>query len=268
MSSENTSINIIIPVYNRAKLITHTLDSVYNSGLKNVRIICIDDGSDDDSVKIIKAYQKSKENLILLENQHAGTSVARNSGIELCDDGYIAFLDSDDFLNNEVSNADIERAVTQGADIISFDYCVNNKIKNKFEFKEKTEYGYQRGTANVRCFDKHFSSFLFKSSLINFKKIRFYENIRHYEDALFRTLSLYHSVKTVHIPKKWFTYNKHYDSLSFNIEKMNETDHAIKAWDFAIDYFQTNFPQDKSILDYCNEKLEWVKQRIARGRQN
>lgn len=57
MSSENTSINIIIPVYNRAKLITHTLDSVYNSGLKNVRIICIDDGSDDDSVKTIKAYR-------------------------------------------------------------------------------------------------------------------------------------------------------------------------------------------------------------------
>ena len=261
-------VSIIIPVYNRSAFIVETLDSIYNSSLKNIQVICVDDGSVDDSVKIIKEYQKDKKNLILIENKHSGVSATRNKALDLCNSGYVAFLDSDDYLNDEVTDVDIEQAFLSDVDIISFDFFVDNKMKNTYERRSKAACCLNGGTENVRYGEKHFSSFLYKCSFLKNHGIRFYEGIQYNEDEVFRTYALYHSQKTLYIGKTWFTYNKHIDSLSHSNEKMKGTNHVLKVWNFAFDYFRANFPEDRYILAYCEEKIRWVKQKIANGGDN
>lgn len=263
MFKEDTLLNVIIPVYNRAGMIEKTLDSIYNSQLKNIRVICVDDGSRDNSVEVIRNYQKDKSNLILLESNHGGVSSARNKGIELCNSGYITFLDSDDYLGNNISDIDLEQAVLRGADVISFDFCVNNEIKSTFEIRSRECRTIRGGVENIRYGEKHFSSFLFKYSLLKDYNIRFYEGIQYNEDEVFRTYALYHSKKTEYINKIWFTYNKHSDSLSHSSEKMKGTNHVLKIWNYAKEYFNARYPQDASVIEYCDEKINWVKNKIA-----
>lgn len=89
-------LSIIIPVYNKSKLINRCLDSIFNQTTNySYEVVLVDDGSTDDSVELIKA--RTEGNIILYEQQNAGPSVARNKGLELSHGKYCAYLDADDY---------------------------------------------------------------------------------------------------------------------------------------------------------------------------
>lgn len=89
-------ISIIIPVYNKFELINRCLDSIFSQSTQySYEVILVDDGSTDDSVKLIKARNES--NIVLYEQQNAGPSAARNKGVELSHGKYCAYLDADDY---------------------------------------------------------------------------------------------------------------------------------------------------------------------------
>lgn len=89
-------LSIIIPVYNKSKLINRCLDSIFNQTANySYEVVLVDDGSTDDSVELIKA--RTEGNIILYEQQNAGPSVARNKGLELSHGKYCAYLDADDY---------------------------------------------------------------------------------------------------------------------------------------------------------------------------
>lgn len=109
-------LSIIIPVYNKSKLINRCLDSIFNqSTLYSYEVILVDDGSTDNSVELIKARKES--NIILYEQQNAGPSVARNKGVELSHGKYCAYLDADDYW----SDSFIEKTV---GFLEEYDECV------------------------------------------------------------------------------------------------------------------------------------------------
>lgn len=97
--SDNTEVkvSVIIPVYNAEKYIQQCLDSIINQTLKEIEIICVDDGSTDESVKIIKSYEKidSRVHIYTQDNQFAG--VARNNGMQHATGKYLVFWDCDDY---------------------------------------------------------------------------------------------------------------------------------------------------------------------------
>ena len=89
-------LSIIIPVYNKSKLINRCLDSIFKqTTIHSYEVVLVDDGSTDDSVELIKA--RTEGNIILYEQQNAGPSVARNKGVELSHGKYCAYLDADDY---------------------------------------------------------------------------------------------------------------------------------------------------------------------------
>lgn len=87
--------SILIPVYNRGKLITETIDSVLNQSYKDFEIIVVDDGSTDDSVEVLRSYG---DKITLLQQNNSGPEVARNLAAANAKGGYFVFLDSDDLL--------------------------------------------------------------------------------------------------------------------------------------------------------------------------
>lgn len=92
-------ISFIIPVYNAKIRIKKCLESILNQSISNIEIICIDDCSNDDSLKIIEAYQKKNSNIIIIKNsENLGAGASRNLGLKTARGKYIWFVDADDYI--------------------------------------------------------------------------------------------------------------------------------------------------------------------------
>lgn len=94
-----TKISIIIPVYNSAKFLKQCMESLINQTLKEIEIICINDGSTDESLEILKFYSQKDERIKIVDKENEGQSVARNIGIEMASGEYLGFVDSDDWVD-------------------------------------------------------------------------------------------------------------------------------------------------------------------------
>lgn len=89
----NKLVSVIIPVFNSEKYIEESIESVLGQTYKNIELICIDDGSTDNSLSILESFG---DKIVLIKSSNCGASEARNKGISLAEGEYIAFLDADD----------------------------------------------------------------------------------------------------------------------------------------------------------------------------
>ncbi len=99
-SKQSDKVSVIIPMYNAEKYIKQAIDSVRKQSYDNIEIICIDDASTDNSLKIAKKKLNEQDKLIIFSKNN-GVAKARNEGIEHATGRYIAFLDADDFWEQE-----------------------------------------------------------------------------------------------------------------------------------------------------------------------
>lgn len=90
-------VSVIIPVYNALPYLERALDSILNQTLSNIEVICVDDGSTDESLQVLKKYQASDERVIIASQANAGASTARNLAIDMARAEFVATLDADDF---------------------------------------------------------------------------------------------------------------------------------------------------------------------------
>lgn len=102
MENCNDLISIIVPVYNVEKYLPQCINSLINQTYKNLEIILVDDGSLDDSGKICDEFSKRDSRIIVIHKQNNGLSSARNAGLEIARGDYIGFVDSDDWLDENM----------------------------------------------------------------------------------------------------------------------------------------------------------------------
>ena len=94
-------VSIIIPVYNNEKYIEKCIHSVLNQTFGELEIIAVNDGSTDESGKILKNLEREDVRIILLEQNNQGVAAARNLGVKKSTGKYITFVDGDDYLKND-----------------------------------------------------------------------------------------------------------------------------------------------------------------------
>ena len=92
----DVKISIIIPVYNVEDYLKECLDSVISQTLKDIEIICIDDGSTDSSIGILKTYRKKDFRIKIIKQKNKGAAKSRNYAIQIAKGEFVCFLDSDD----------------------------------------------------------------------------------------------------------------------------------------------------------------------------
>ena len=98
MEKDSVILSIIIPVYNAEEYLPRTLDSVLTQSLREIEVICVDDGSMDGSVGVIEAYMARDPRVSLIRQQNRYAGIARNAGIEAAKGEYLFFLDADDYV--------------------------------------------------------------------------------------------------------------------------------------------------------------------------
>ena len=113
-------ISVIIPVYNVEKYLRECLDSVLNQSFDDLEIICVNDGSTDNSLNILKEYHKKDARIKIITQENKGLSSARNTGLEQSTGNYIYFIDSDDYIENNALSEVYNLAESKDLDMVIF----------------------------------------------------------------------------------------------------------------------------------------------------
>jgi len=113
-------ISVIVPVYNVGKYLRECLDSVIGQTIHNIEIICVDDGSTDNSLLILKEYETLDERIKIVEQTNQGAGTARNAGMTLAKGEYLAFMDADDVYYPEALQCAYDFISKTEADMLMF----------------------------------------------------------------------------------------------------------------------------------------------------
>lgn len=113
-------VSVIIPVYNAEKHLEECIQSVCAQTLKNIEIICVDDGSTDDSLIILEQLAREDQRIVVLTQKNAGAGAARNHGLALAKGKYLSFLDADDFFEPQMLEKAFQKAEEDQAELVVF----------------------------------------------------------------------------------------------------------------------------------------------------
>ena len=125
-------VSVIIPVYNVEEYLHECLDSVINQTLKDIEIICVDDGSTDKSLDILKEYAKRDNRITVMTQQNLHAGVARNAGMVVASGEYVHFLDSDDWVEKEALEKLYNLAHSKQIDVLKFKNKMYDNVTKQF----------------------------------------------------------------------------------------------------------------------------------------
>lgn len=226
---DKTKISVVIPVYNSEKYIEECINSITNQTYKNIEIIIVNDGSIDNSEKIIKEYALKDKRIKYIYKLNEGVSKARNTGIKISTGKYITFVDSDDIVEKNYLHNLINK--NDEYDFVMMGYKIWNMKKNSYQ-----TYNCIPFSGNIKKFIENIFNYifspillgpcfkLFKREIIQNNNIIFPEDISFGEDAEFVFNYLKYVKKIKCIDKSEYLYRKNdKESLSskFMKEKMD-----------------------------------------------
>ncbi len=130
--------SFIVPVYNTEKYLKKCLDSLVNQTYKDFEIIVVNDGSTDKSSNIISKYQKKYKNIIVIDKENEGLSMARNRGVQKSSGKYIIFVDSDDYVSNKLLE-EVDKKIDD-SDILRFQIATEDEEYTKINEYHEEEF--------------------------------------------------------------------------------------------------------------------------------
>lgn len=201
-------ISIIIPVYNMAKYLGECLDSIAKQTLSDIEMIAIDDGSTDDSLVVLKEYQKKYDNLVVLHQENHGTGNARNNGIRHARGKYIALMDPDDFYPQNDSLKDLYEAAERHKVLICGGIIIRNFSGNRMPLNEKQDREYfcnRMVTVKEYPYLNGQTRFIYRTEMIRENDI-FYPEYRGFEDPPFTLRAFLCAEKFYGIDKEVYEY--------------------------------------------------------------
>jgi glycosyltransferase involved in cell wall biosynthesis len=170
---DKIKVSIIIPIYNTEKFLSQCLDSVLNQTLNEIEIICVNDGSTDNSPQILEEYSKKDKRIKIIDRENAGPGAARNTGIGCAKGEYIGFVDSDDWIDASMYEKLYNNAKFHKSDMVMCPI----ELFNESDCKLKHNLSYFA----LECFDESFDDcvfdykktkdFIFSISVTTFNKI-------------------------------------------------------------------------------------------------
>ncbi len=252
MTRTKIKVSIIVPMYNTEKEIARCLETLANQTLKDIEIIVVNDGSTDNSKNIVFDYMKKYSNIVYLEKKNGGLSDARNYGMKFAKGEYIAFVDSDDFVDYTMYEKMYNVAKEKNADYVECDFywsyhLAKNKWKNKvdkgYRYKDKKE---MMAFGRVVAWNK-----LIKRSIIkeNFPVGLLYEDIEFFYKLIPEIK------KFAFVEEPLYFYVQRDNSL---VNKQTfKTGQIFNIFNDCFDYYKKN-----NLFDEYKEELEYSYTRI------
>ena len=240
-------VSVIIPVYNVEHYIDRCLKSVIEQTLEDIEIIIVNDGSTDSSKMIIERYVNEYQNrIIYLEKENGGLSSARNFAMPYAKGEYIAFLDSDDYIEKDMYEQMYNKAIKENADLVECDFIWEYPDKKKYDIgKEYTNKKEAIEKARVVAWNK-----LYRREIIEKHNLKFPEGLR-YEDVEF-FYKLVPFIEKISFVRKCFVHYIQRQNSIANTQN-SRTKEIFNVLDNVIEFYKQN-----GIYDEYKEQLEYI----------
>lgn len=258
-------ISVIIPVYNVEKYLRRCLDSVIAQTYQNLEIICVDDGSIDDSEKICDQYAVRDARIKVIHQENQGLSAARNRGLDAAEGEYIAFVDSDDYILEGMYKKMLDKLLDYSVDLCvcqwQYEFSDGRQVVKKKNI-DPTIYGcktslefarflyrgnYENGVV-VAAWNK-----LYRRALLD--KIRFEGRI--HEDEAFCGRIMAKNISVYVMEEQFYVYAQNGDSLTnkpFSANKFFFLDALAERREL---FKSDAFIRQETELLYCNMYIEY-----------
>ncbi len=250
-------VSIIIPVYNVEKYLNQCLNSIIEQTLKEIEIICVNDGSTDNSLLILENYKKIDSRIKIITKVNDGLGAARNTGIEAACGEYIGFVDSDDFVDKTMFEKLYYKGIITKADVVIsnldlyYDDTGKRKIYRDVElYHELEKLGgfkaekYSKIVRNIAVWDR-----IYRLEFLKQKKLKNPEHVI-YEDALFTYQTTILADKIAVVNEPLYQYRKN--------TGVAITDKEIKNDKYKFDYLSNNRSIKQFLIDNNVYKIYYV----------
>ena len=223
-------ISVIIPVFNVENYLSRCLDSVINQTLKDIEIICVDDGSTDNSFNILNDYKNADDRIQVYQQENGGHSAATNSGLKHVNGDYIFFVDSDDWIELDALEKLYNNVIENDSDLVLYDsiehlpenqfrerrYGILNELKNDvFDYKSEKR-------LILNSFYVQWSK-LYKTSFFRQHNLKL-PDFRLYEDIGLNVTAITFAKRITYLPEILYHYNRLNDSSLQNTKiEMNRS---------------------------------------------
>ena len=239
-------VSVIVPIYNVEKYLEKCINSLLSQTLEDIQIILVNDGSKDNSGNIAKEYEKNnKDRVIYLEKENGGLSDARNYGLKYATGDFIAFLDSDDYIEKNAYEEMYNKAIEENADYVECDFIWEfpNKIRvdKQYPYKNKKE---MLSFVRVVAWNK-----LIKRQLIIDTNLEFPTGLR-YEDIEFTYKLIPFLNKFAYVDNPFIHYVQREGSIA-NVQN-ERTAEIFTVLDNVIEFYKKNniYEEYRNELEY------------------
>ena len=228
LGKSSVRVSIIVPVYNQAEYLPKCLDSLIGQTLKEIEIICVDDGSTDNSLKVLQEYAVKDKRIKVLTQSHQKQYVARQKAMDIAVGDYIQFVDADDWITEDCCESLWLYAYIKRAEIVLFsgscfdektEQVVNNPYYN-FEYLPEMFEESVMPRSNPRRIPSMCTSIplaFFKRNFLLTNKLRWSDDGVYYEDIPFFTKCIFKANTVAFFRDKFYFHRLHAMSLQSRI---------------------------------------------------
>lgn len=235
MKTKRSSISIIVPIWNTGKYLDRCLSSLLNQTKKDIEVICVNDGSTDNSLEIVKKFAAQDARVKLVNQKNKGVATARNVGLKYATSKYIMWCDSDDEYLPDMCKKMFDTIEKEKVDlVVCAIQVINDKVDRKLagdieDYVKLKFSGKQKVTWNLIVHtDVSLPSKIMKKSLIDKYGMHFPDGL-HFEDAYFFDQYLTASKTVYYLEEKLYNYHRNNESIMSR---------SFKKTSISLDYIQ------------------------------
>jgi len=266
-------ISIIVPVYNTGRTIESCLDSLLNQTLKDIEIICVDDGSTDTSTIKLLLYQQRDKRIRVLRQENCGTGAARNAGLRAAHGTFIMFCDSDDVFELDMCEKMRDTIIRENADLVKCCYKTPRgvRVMDEGAFAAQVENPVTMspsdtwvGLLGMEVWDK-----IFRRSIIDAHNVMF-PPTRYAEDTAFNLQYAAVSNTAFFLTDCLYTYFVYKDSLCRQEASTGKyKNDVVASYRYVIDFLinknmfkQNMFKQNSALLEFLYDELRMLSKTL------
>lgn len=234
-------VSIIIPVYNVEQYLEECLNSLISQTLKDIEIICVNDGSTDSSGKILEDFSKKDSRIKIINQKNSGVAIARNTGIDAANGECLMFVDSDDFLISTACEIAYNAIQKDYSDVCIFGHLelINDTLVEGRETQVLKKIinnpeGIDLYNFNFLCTDK-----IYKTSFLKNSNLKFIENLQTAEDTIFASSVFFYKPKCTFIEDNLYIYrvSRSGSATTYNIKGIESNLKSFKVF-YETELFQ------------------------------
>ena len=222
-----TKVSVIIPCYNVEKYLRQCLDSVINQTLKDIEIICVNDGSPDNSIQILQEYAQKDGRVVIIDRENKGVAESRNEGIKKANGEFVCFMDPDDlYPSNDILETLYNRAVENDVKICGGEFSDFSIEEPELKQNYNRKCGYLFNKDGIIFYkdyqyDYGFTRFIYSKEFLIKNNILF-PNYTRFEDPPFFVNAMICAEKFYALNKITYAYRKGHKAVHWDKQNIDD----------------------------------------------